>query len=97
MFCWFLLMKFNLNGKYILCYMICEVKCVIKVVCYKVNINMFYKLEGDVEIGMNDIGCVFICIVLLLFFDVYKCNCNIGSLIFVDEYINVMVGVGMIF
>jgi sulfate adenylyltransferase subunit 1 len=96
MLCWFSPTKLNPNGKYILRHTTREVKCAIKAVRYKVNINTLHKLEGDADIGMNDIGRVLIRTASPLFFDAYKRNRNTGSLILVDEHTNATVGAGMI-
>jgi sulfate adenylyltransferase subunit 1 len=60
------------------------------------NINTLHKVEGDAEIGMNDIGRVQIRTASPLFFDAYKRNRNTGSLILVDEQTNATVGAAMI-
>ncbi len=96
MICWFSPAKLNPTGKYILRHTTREVKCALKAVRYKVNINTLHKVEGDTEIGMNDIGRVLIRTASPLFFDSYKRNRNTGSLILVDEQTNATVGAGMI-
>jgi sulfate adenylyltransferase subunit 1 len=96
MLCWFSPTKLNPSGKYILRHTTREVKCAIKAVRYKMNINTLHKVEGDAEIGMNDIGRVQIRTASPLFFDAYKRNRNTGSLILVDEHTNATVGAGMI-
>lgn len=70
--------------------------CIVKEIWYKLDINIFYCNEEDKMIGMNDIVCVVIWIIKLFYYDVYCKNCIIGSVIFVDEGINEIVGVGMI-
>ncbi len=96
MLCWFSPTKLNPSGKYILRHTTREVKCAIKAVRYKVNINTLHKVEGDADIGMNDIGRVQIRTASPLFFDAYKRNRNTGSLILVDEQTNATVGAAMI-
>jgi sulfate adenylyltransferase subunit 1 len=96
MVCWFSDKKLQPNGKYILRHTTKEVKCIVKAVRYKVNINTLHKLEGDLDIGMNDIGRIQLRTTNPLFFDSYKRNRNTGSLILVDEFTNATVGAAMI-
>jgi sulfate adenylyltransferase subunit 1 len=96
MLCWFSPTKLNPSGKYILRHTTREVKCAIKAVRYKMNINTLHKVEDDAEIGMNDIGRVQLRTATPLFFDAYKRNRNTGSLILIDEQTNATVGAGMI-
>ena len=96
MICWFSDKKLQAGGKYILRHTTKEVKCIVKDVRYKVNINTLHKLEGDLEIGMNDIGRIQVRTTSPLFFDAYKRNRNTGSLILVDEFTNATVAAGMI-
>jgi sulfate adenylyltransferase subunit 1 len=96
MVCWFSEKKLQPNGKYILRHTTKEVKCVIKSIRYKVNINTLHKLEGDLDIGMNDIGRIQLRTTSPLFFDSYKRNRNTGSMILIDEFTNATVGACMI-
>jgi sulfate adenylyltransferase subunit 1 len=96
MICWFSDKKLQPNGKYILRHTTKEAKCIVKAVRYKVNINTLHKLEGDHDIGMNDIGRIQIRTTNPLFFDAYKRNRNTGSLILVDEFTNATVAAGML-
>ncbi len=96
MICWFSDKKLQRNGKYILRHTTKEVKCIVKDVRYKVNINTLHKLEGDLDIGMNDIGRIHLRTTSPLFFDSYKRNRNTGSIILVDEFTNATVAAGML-
>ncbi len=96
MICWFSDKKIQPNGKYIIRHTTQTAKCAIKAVRYKVNINTLHKVEGDTEIGMNDIGRVQIRTAVPLFIDGYKRNRNTGSVIIIDEFTNATVGAGMI-
>ncbi len=96
MICWFSDKKLQPGGKYILRHTTCEMKCVIKDVRYKVNINTLHRAEGDLDIGMNDIGRIHLRTTKPLFFDPYKRNRNTGSLILIDEFTNATVAAGMI-
>jgi len=96
MFCWFSEKKLQRNGKYILRHTTREVKCVVKSVLYKVDIDTLQRSEANPEIGMNDIGRIHLRTASPLFFDGYGRNRNTGSLILVDEHTNATVAAGMI-
>ncbi|PTY02694.1 sulfate adenylyltransferase [Opitutaceae bacterium EW11] len=96
MVCWFSDKKLQPNGRYILRHTTKEVKCIVKAVRYKVNINTLHKLENDAEIGMNDIGRIQLRTTAPLFYDPYKRNRNTGSLILIDEFTNATVAAGML-
>jgi sulfate adenylyltransferase subunit 1 len=96
MVCWFHEKKLQPGGRYVVRHTTREVRCVVKEVRYKMNINTLHKLEGDLEIGMNDIGRLRLRTTAPLFFDGYKRNRNTGSLILIDEFTNNTVAAGMI-
>lgn len=96
MVCWLNEKKLQPNGKYALRHTSQEVRCIIKDVRYKVNINTLHRIEDDLEIGLNDIGRIRIRTTKPLFFDSYKKNRSTGSVILVDEFTNETVGAGMI-
>jgi sulfate adenylyltransferase subunit 1 len=60
------------------------------------DINTLHKLEGDLEIGMNDVGRLHLRATAPLFFDGYRRNRATGSLILIDEFTNNTVAAGMI-
>jgi sulfate adenylyltransferase subunit 1 len=68
----------------------------VKGINYKVNINNLHRIEGDVSLGLNEIGRIRIRTTQPLIFDRYSRNRNTGSLILVDEATHVTVGAGMI-
>jgi sulfate adenylyltransferase subunit 1 len=96
MICWFTDKKLAVNGKYLVRHTTREAKCVVKAVRYKVNINTLHKAEGDLEIGMNDIGRIVLRTAVPLIADPYQRNRNTGSFILVDEFTNATVAAGMI-
>jgi sulfate adenylyltransferase subunit 1 len=96
MVCWFSEKKLQPGGKYLLRQTTREAKCVVKEVRYKVDINTLHRAEGDLDIGMNDIGRIHLHTTKPLFFDPYKRNRNTGSLILIDEFTNATVAAGMI-
>lgn len=96
MVCWLNKTPLQPGGKYAIKHTTREARCIIKEVKYKVNINTLHRVEGDKEIGLNDIGRIQIRTTKPLFYDSYTRNRNTGSLIIVDEYTNETVGAGMI-
>jgi len=96
MLCWMNPKKLQLRGKYMLKHTTQEIKCLVKDVRYKVNVNTLHRVENDKEIGMNDIGRVLIRTTKPLFFDSYSKNRHTGSLILVDEFTNETLAAGMI-
>ena len=96
MICWFSEKKLQPNGKYVVRHTTRESKCVIKAVRYKVNINTLHKAEGDLEIGMNDIGRIQLRSATPLICDSYQRNRNTGNFILIDEFTNATVAAGMI-
>jgi len=96
MVCWLAEKKLQPNGKYALKHTTKEVRCVIKEIQYKVNINTLEKIEEEKTIGLNDIARITLRTTSPLIVDKYKKNRNTGSLILIDETTNVTVGAGMI-
>ena len=96
MLCWLNKKPLDPGGKYVIRHTTQELKCLVKEVKYKVNINTLHRVEGDKEIGLNDIGRIRIRTTQPLFYDSYKRNRTTGSLILIDEYTNETVGAGMI-
>ncbi|MCG8319102.1 MAG: sulfate adenylyltransferase subunit CysN [Cytophagales bacterium] len=96
MLCWLNEKPLNPTGKYALKHTSKEVRCIIKDVRYKVDINTLHKIEDDKEIGLNDIGRIMVRTTSPLFFDSYRKNRASGSLVLIDEFTNETVGAGMI-
>jgi sulfate adenylyltransferase subunit 1 len=96
MVCWLNKEPLKPNGKYAIKHTTKDARCIIKEVKYKVNINTLHRVEGDKEIGLNDIGRIHIRTTEPLFYDSYKRNRTTGSLILIDEFTNETVGAGMI-
>ena len=96
MVCWFDERPLQIRGKYVILHTTREVRCIIKEIRYKLNINTLHRDEEDDHIVMNDIARVVIRTTKPLFFDAYRKNRITGSLLFVDESTNDTVGAGMI-
>ncbi len=96
MICWLNKKPMLLNGKYAVKHTTRDVRCIVKEVDYKMNINTLEQDYENREIGLNDIGCISIRTTKPLFFDPYRLNRTTGSLILIDEATNETVGAGMI-
>lgn len=96
MICWFNERPLQERGKYALLHTTQEVRCIVKEIRYKLDINTLHRLEEDKNIGMNDIGRLLLRTTQPLFVDSYHRNRNTGSIILVDEGTNETVAAGMI-
>ena len=96
MVCWLNEKKLIPNGKYTLRHTTKDVRCVVKAVQYKVNVNTLQRQEDDTTVGLNEIARLTLRTTQPLFFDPYRRNRNTGSLILIDEATNETVAAGMI-
>lgn len=94
--CWFNNRPLNAGGRYLIRLNNQDVRCIIRSVNYKINIDNLEKDFSDLTVSMNDIAHVSIKCSRAIFFDSYKKNNTTGSLIFVDEGTNETAGAGMI-
>ncbi len=97
MVCWFSeRAKLDVGKKYVLRHTTKEVQCILREVLYKVNINTTHKVEGDLELGLNEIGRVSIRASSPLFVDSYRKNRITGSIVLIDPFTNQTVAAGML-
>jgi sulfate adenylyltransferase subunit 1 len=96
MMCWMNQRPLHLNGKYIVKHTTREVRCIIKEIHYKVNVNNLEQILDDKTVQLNDIARVTIRTTKPLFTDPYRTNRITGALILIDEGTNETVGVGMV-
>jgi len=96
MICWLNDKPLNPRGKYTIKHTTQELRCIVKEVRYKVNINTLHRIEDDLQLGLNDIGRISIRTTKPLFYDSYRRNRATGSVILIDEFTNETVGAGMI-
>jgi sulfate adenylyltransferase subunit 1 len=94
--CWLNEQPLVLNKKYHLKHTTNDVKCIIKKIIHKVNINTMENDFEDKSIRMNDIAKIEIHTTKPLFYDSYKTNRLTGSLILIDEATNETICAGMI-
>ena len=97
MICWFS-SEANLQerGRYTLRHTTNEVKCLVKELKYKMDINTLHKLKDDREVRLNDIARVSLQTSAPLHYDRYRRNRATGSFILIDEQTNNTVAAGMI-
>lgn len=93
---WFSDKPLQLRGKYALMHTTQEVRCIVKEIRYKLDINTLHRDLEDQTIRMNDIARVVLRTTKPLFVDPYRRNRITGSVILVDEGTNNTVGAGMI-
>jgi sulfate adenylyltransferase subunit 1 len=96
MICWFNDRPMQQRGKYTLMHTTQDVRCVIKDIRYKLDINSLHRDQEDKNIEMNDICRVALRTTKPLFYDAYRKNRITGSIILIDEATNETVGAGMI-
>ncbi|GAO30908.1 sulfate adenylyltransferase subunit CysN [Geofilum rubicundum] len=96
MVCWFNDKPMVVGGKYALKHTSSEVRCMVKEVIYKVDVNALEKKHENLEVGMNDIARISVRTTKPLFFDAYNVNRFTGSVILIDEGTNETVAAGMI-
>ena len=96
MLCWFHEKPLSPHGRYFLRHTTRDCKALIKEVRYRIDINTLHKIEGDITIGMNDIGRVRLRTTVPLFADPYATNRHTGGLILIDPDTNNTVAAGMI-
>ena len=97
MMCWFDQEKpLQLRGKYTVRHTTQDVRCIVKEIQYKLDIQTLHRNKEDQEIKMNDIARITLRTTKPLFIDPYRRNRITGSLILVDEATNDTVAAGMI-
>ena len=96
MICWFNEKPLQSNGKYTLMHTNNEVRCIVKDVRYKMDINTLKRDLDFEQIKMNDIARVQLRTTKPLFFDSYNRNRITGSVILIDEGTHETVAAGMI-
>ena len=96
MVCWLNEKPLNPGGKYTIKHTTQDLRCIVRQIRYKVNINTLHRIEDDSKIGLNDIGRISIRTTRPIFYDNYRRNRTTGSMILVDEFTNETVVAGMI-
>lgn len=96
MICWFNEKPMVLGGKYSVKHTTNDLRCVIRDVKYKIDVNTLEHNSDNKSVGLNDIAKITIKTTKPLFYDSYRKNRKMGSLILIDEATNNTVAAGMI-
>lgn len=96
MICWFHEKPMVLGGKYVIKHTTNDLKCVIRDVKYRIDVNTLDHDEENKTIGINDIAKVSIKTTKPLHYDSYRKNRKTGSVILIDPATNNTVAAGMI-
>jgi sulfate adenylyltransferase subunit 1 len=96
MVCWFSEKPLKPGSRYDLMHNTNFVKCLVKEIDHKVNIENMDKLPAPTELEMNGIGKIILRTTQPLFYDSYRKNRATGSFILIDEATHVTVGACMI-
>lgn len=96
MVCWMGENSLSDKGKYTIKHTTKNVRCIVKEILYKVDINTLHRDTNDKIVNCNDIARIAIRVTKPLFVDKYNDNRTTGSLIIIDESTNNTVGAGMI-
>ena len=94
--CWMNEKPLQVGGKYALKHTSSDVRCVVKDVKYKMNINTLQQIEDDKNLGLNEIGRLTLRTTKPLMVDNYRKNRATGSLVLIDEATNNTVAAGMV-
>jgi len=84
------------NGKYALMHTTQDIRCVVKEIRYKLDINSLHRDQEDLDITMNDVTRVVLRTTKPLFIDPYRKNRITGSLVLIDEGTNNTVAACMV-
>ncbi|MBR9861694.1 sulfate adenylyltransferase subunit CysN [bacterium] len=96
MICWMANEDFVPSKKFTVLHTTNQVRCMVKEIRYKVDINTLHRVEDDKQIKMNDIARMKLRTTKPLLADSYNRNRSTGSIILVDEGTNNTVAAGMI-
>ncbi len=96
MICWFDEKPMILGGKYAIKHTTNDLRCVIRDVKYRIDVNTLEQDTENKKIGLNDIAKITIKTTKPLFYDTYRKNRKTGSIILIDEATNNTVAAGMI-
>ena len=96
MMCWMSEKPLQTGTKYYLKHTTKDVRCMVKEIKYKIDVNTLNRINDGKDLKMNEIARISLRTTKPLFFDSYRKNRQTGSLIIIDEGTNNTVGVGMI-
>ena len=94
--CWMNSRPLNPGGRYLLQHQTRRVRCKLKGIPFKYDINSLRQIESDQELKLNEIGKVALKVAQPVFYDDYGINKANGAFILIDENTNETVGAGML-
>lgn len=86
----------NPRAKYSMIHTSHELRCMIKKIRYKIDVNTLGRITDDESLSLNEIARVYLRTTEPVLADSYRNNRNTGSFIIIDESTNNTVGAGMI-
>jgi bifunctional enzyme CysN/CysC len=96
MVCWFSEKPLQQRGRYVLKHTTRTVKCLVRELHYRLDVNTLHRDETTDSLVMNDMGRVSLRVTAPLFVDEYRRNRATGSFILIEEGTNETVGAGMV-
>lgn len=96
MVCWLSEKPMVMGGKYTIRHTTAELRCVIRDVNFKMNINTLEEITDNKSVSLNEIAKISIKTTRPIFYDSYQENRITGSISIIDEATNNTVGAGMI-
>lgn len=96
MMCWMSPQPMTAGTKYFLRHTTTEMRCIVKEIVHKVDVNTLEEVPDGKELKVNEIARVQLRTTKPLFYDSYRRNRQTGSIILIDEGTFNTVGVGMI-
>ncbi|HVT73241.1 MAG TPA: GTP-binding protein [Lacunisphaera sp.] len=96
MVCWLDPRPMQAGGSYLLRHTTREVRCLVRSLRYRMDIDTLHKREDDPSLGANDVGRIQLRTAAPLFHDAYRVNRSTGSFILIDEFTHATVAAGMI-
>jgi sulfate adenylyltransferase subunit 1 len=94
--CWMDNKPLNVGDKYLLQHNSRKVKCIVKEISYKINVNTLEKVEDGSTVGLNDICKIVLRTASPICYDDYLRNRSNGAFILINENTNNTVGACMI-
>ncbi|HYG36970.1 MAG TPA: sulfate adenylyltransferase, partial [Cytophagales bacterium] len=94
--CWMDTKSLNVGDKYLVQHNSRKVKCIVKEIPYKINVNTLEKIEQEGSVSLNDICKVVLRTASPVCFDDYQKNRSNGAFILINENTNTTVGACMV-
>ena len=96
MVCWMTDKPLNVGDFMMLKHTTRWIKCVVRDLHYRLDVNTLHRDEGATTLTLNEVGRVALRVTQPLYYDPYRRNRATGSFILADEGSNVTAGAGML-